>query len=274
MDHVLRSFDPKNRVPCKDFEVIAKYRQLLLTKRILVLVDNVKYSENLSSLKPLNSQSLVLITSRNSSVVEGATRYKLGKPTSSDLLDLAKVIVGLAELPQALCSYLRHIGSYPKAMKVTVDWTQGKKLGAYICYSFDTASTAVKVFFARCARALRTGLSFYAQTCEQSAKVRIKQWMARPTEDILTATLLGCVAAVTLCGILYIGEYAAVASQALYIHVLTTNLDQEVARQHELLLEIGKREEEIARKWSKEQHGTDSVHAGRKPNNRKLTRGS
>ncbi|MFC3452620.1 AfsR/SARP family transcriptional regulator [Amycolatopsis speibonae] len=109
------------------------YRSLLSGKRVLILLDNAASTEQVRELLPGESNSLILVTSRNRLaglvVRDGARRLTLGLLPEADALELLRGTVGHERIdaePEEAARLARLCGYLPLALRVAAEKISSK----------------------------------------------------------------------------------------------------------------------------------------------------
>lgn len=116
---------PPQRIP-GDFDAqVALYRSMLARRRVLVLLDNARDTEQVRPLLPGSPGSLVIVTSRSRLAgliaVEGAHPLTLDQMTPTEAFDLLAARLGtdrLAEEPRAAGEIIARCGRLPLALAI------------------------------------------------------------------------------------------------------------------------------------------------------------
>ncbi|WP_367134885.1 BTAD domain-containing putative transcriptional regulator [Saccharothrix sp. HUAS TT1] len=116
---------PPDRVPPDLDARAALYRTLLADRRVLVLLDNARDSDQVRPLLPGGTRSMVLVTSRNDLsglvVREGAAPLALGlltEPAARALLERQVGAERSAAEPEAFAALVAHCGGLPLALAI------------------------------------------------------------------------------------------------------------------------------------------------------------
>ncbi|MCE7000049.1 tetratricopeptide repeat protein [Saccharothrix sp. S26] len=116
---------PADRVPVDLDARAALYRTVLADRRVLVLLDNARDSDQVRPLLPGGALSLVLVTSRHDLsglvVREGAVPLPLGLLAEADARALLERQVGARRAqaePEAVAALLAHCGGLPLALSI------------------------------------------------------------------------------------------------------------------------------------------------------------
>ena len=127
MRDVLTALEPERKLPEKPEQIAGRYQGLLAERRVLILADNAKDSEQVRLLKP-KSPSALLVTSRQAIQLEDIEAIDLNQLRPAEAEGLLRKIVdkGRADKEQiarvaALCCYL------PLAVRVAGDRLRASK---------------------------------------------------------------------------------------------------------------------------------------------------
>ena len=99
LDHFLRSLGvPAEEIPTDLDGAVARYRTLLASRRILVLLDNAADEGQVRLLLPGSPTCMVLVTSRTQLTLEGANAFTLELLSEDDAIELLGNLAGQARV--------------------------------------------------------------------------------------------------------------------------------------------------------------------------------
>ena len=119
---------PAAEIPRGVDERAARYRTLLADRRVLVMLDNASHAEQVRPLLPGSSQSLVLVTSRDSlsglSARDGAYRVQLRLMPLPEAMTLLRALVGDDRMdadPAAATALAEQCACLPLALRIAAE---------------------------------------------------------------------------------------------------------------------------------------------------------
>lgn len=118
---------PGQEIPAEVAERIALYRSLLASRRMLVVLDNARETEQLRPLLPGSPACVTVVTSRDSLAGlvarDGARRLELDMLPAADALALLRTLVGdrVAEDPQAAAALASYCCRLPLALRIAAE---------------------------------------------------------------------------------------------------------------------------------------------------------
>ena len=134
MRDVLTALEPEQKLPEKPEQISARYQGLLAERRVLILADNVRDSEQVRLLKP-KSPSALLVTSRQPIQVEDIEAVDLNQLRPAEAEGLLGKIVGKGRADKMQIARLAELCGYlPLAARVAGDRLRASKSLSAVIY--------------------------------------------------------------------------------------------------------------------------------------------